>query len=126
MQHRHVCHLGEQLQKIPFRMLGRYQLLTLVTVVTGLLYNQVFARLKTMNDEPLNCFLRYAASVTEWASAMLFKSLLSEIDSRQCTIDSRQCTNAVCLSTQCVSHSGLIFFLNDSVAISVMDCFSFC
>ena len=83
MQHRHVCHLVEQLQQIPFRMLGRSQLLTLVTAVTDLLYNHIsictFEK-KTMNDELLNCFIRPDASVTEWGSNLFFKSLFSEIE----------------------------------------------
>ena len=41
MQHCHVCHLVELLQQIPFCMLGRSQLLTLVTVVTDLLYHHI-------------------------------------------------------------------------------------
>ena len=81
-----------------------------------------------MNDELLNCFLTPDASVTEWGSNLLFQSLFSEIDSRQCKIDSYnwlRSLTAVCLSTQRVSHMGLTFFLSDSIAISLTDCSSF-
>ena len=78
-----------------------------------------------MNDELLNCFLRPDASVTEWESNLLFKSLFSKIASSQSKIDSYnwlRSVNDVCLSTQRFSHSRLNFFLSDSVAISVIVC----
>ena len=81
-----------------------------------------------MNDEFLNCVLRPDALVTEWESNLLFKSLFSKFDSTQRKIDSYnllRSANSVCFSIQRVSHSGLTFFLSDSVAISVIDCFSF-
>ena len=52
-----------------------------------------------MNDELLNCFLRPDASVTEWESNLLFKSLFSKIASRQFKIDLHNWLNDVCLST---------------------------
>ena len=63
-----------------------------------------------MNDELLNCFLRPDASVTEWGSNLLFKSLFSKTDSRQCKVDSYKwlrSVNAVYFSNRRVSRSVL-------------------
>ena len=81
-----------------------------------------------MNDELLNCFVSTDASVSEWGSNLLFKSLFTENDSGQCKIDLYnwlRSVNSVCLSTQRVSYSDLTFFLYDSVAISVRNSSSF-
>ena len=82
-----------------------------------------------MNDELLNCVLRPDASVIEWESNLLLKSLFSKFDSRQYKIDSYnslRSANSMCFLIERVSQSGLTFFLSDSVAISVIDCSRFC
>ena len=71
---------------------------------------------RMMLSSPLLSFLKPDASVTEWGSNLVF-------DSRQCKTDSYnwlRFVNAVCLFTQRVSHSGVTFFLSDSVALSII------
>ena len=82
-----------------------------------------------MKDELCNCFNSPAASVVDFASNRLFGSLLLWIDSRQFSsglYSWLRSSKAVCLSTQRVSHNGLIFFFrHPSLSASAMASSSF-
>ena len=82
-----------------------------------------------MKDKLCNCFNSPAASVVDFASNRLFGSLLLWIDSRQFSsglYSWLRSSKAVCLSTQRVSHNGLIFFFrHPSLSASAMASSSF-